>query len=115
MKLAKIKNATATIIVFETCTPTSNGGGGSTYDQVGNKNGYNWHTRGANYLMCDGSVQRIADSFYSTDTASRSASVDGSTETFNYWFRGTNNPNAFSTNTKYRRLWTSGTTFSVTR
>jgi len=115
MKLAKIKNPTATIIVFETGVPTSTGGGGSTYDQVGNKIGFNWHTQAANYLMCDGSVQRIRDPFYSTQIATRSASVDGSKDTYDYWFRGTNSPSGFSSNPKYRRLWTAGSTFSATR
>ncbi len=58
-------------------------------DGSGNRQTQNWHETGANYLMVDGVVQWMADPAFSTPFATRSASVDQSTDTKTFWFRTT--------------------------
>ena len=101
MKIAKIRHSSEKIIVFETNTPLSTVGS-VNFDFSGNKSCFNWHNRGANFLMCDGSVQRMVDPWLSTSSSIRG--TDGSTSTRTYWFRTTQSTASFNTGA-YDRLW----------
>jgi prepilin-type processing-associated H-X9-DG protein len=103
LKITKVRQASEKIIVFETNTPLGTVGSVS-YDFSGNKSAFNWHNRGANFLMCDGSVQWKADPWLSLPNSARTA--DLTTTTKKYWFRTTQSSSTFNANPgKYDRLW----------
>lgn len=101
MKITRIGKSSEKIIAFETYTPLSTVGS-VNFDFSGNKSAWNWHSGGANFLMCDGSVQRFADKWLLTPSAART--TDGTLGTRTYWFRTTQSTSNFATGA-YDRLW----------
>ena len=103
MKITRVRRTSDKIIVFETNTPLATVGS-VNFDFSGNKSAFNWHGGAANFLMCDGSVQRMADPWLSVATAARTA--DGTTATKLNWFRTTQSSSVFNASPgKYDRLW----------
>ena len=76
------------ILVFETGDGlVETGRPFTTGNGSGSSKCYNWHRKdAANYLMSDGSVQRIVDTAFSTPLSGRDAFTDYSTTTKNEWF-----------------------------
>lgn len=105
MKVNRIPHSSNTIMVAESGT---GGNFGTSPTGAGNRYAFNWHGSStnyltlngsggpagalsgggsANYLMVDGSVQAIADPWYSTQPITlRSSTIDYSTTTKGMWF-----------------------------
>jgi prepilin-type N-terminal cleavage/methylation domain-containing protein/prepilin-type processing-associated H-X9-DG protein len=87
MKVTKVKNPSEKIAIAET---DQNSDFGANPYGSGNKTCFNWHQHGGNFLMVDGSVVRIVDSWFDQPLALRAlppAGTDGTKASGPYWFR----------------------------